>query len=44
MLLSSSSVDRRIPRPAAEEAGLPVMAHIDEPPPSYEEVLAHPMA
>src|SRR5919198_2917779 len=24
----------------AEEVGLPVMAHIDEPPPSYEEVLA----
>jgi dihydroorotase len=24
----------------AEEAGLPVMAHIDEPPPSYEEVIA----
>lgn len=24
----------------AEEAGLPLMAHIDEPPPSYEEVLA----
>ena len=25
---------------AAEELGLPVMAHIDEPPPSYDEVLA----
>jgi dihydroorotase len=24
----------------AEETGLPVMAHIDEPPPSYEEVIA----
>lgn len=24
----------------AEEAGLPLMAHIDEPPPSYEEVIA----
>jgi dihydroorotase len=24
----------------ADEAGLPVMAHIDEPPPSYEEVIA----
>jgi dihydroorotase len=24
----------------AEEAGLPVMAHIDEPPPSYEDVIA----
>jgi dihydroorotase len=24
----------------AEEAGLPLMAHIDEPPPTYEEVLA----
>jgi dihydroorotase len=24
----------------AEEAGLPLMAHIDEPPPSYEDVLA----
>jgi dihydroorotase len=25
---------------AAEESGLPVMCHIDQPPPSYEEVLA----
>jgi dihydroorotase len=25
---------------AAEESGLPVMAHIDEPPPTYEDVLA----
>ncbi|MFO7855434.1 MAG: amidohydrolase/deacetylase family metallohydrolase [Paracoccaceae bacterium] len=25
---------------AAEEAGVPMMVHIDEPPPSYEEVLA----
>lgn len=25
---------------AAEEAGLPLMAHIDEPPPTYEQVLA----
>ena len=26
--------------PVAEETGLPLMAHIDEPPPSYEEVIA----
>jgi dihydroorotase len=25
---------------AADEAGLPLMAHIDEPPPSYEDVIA----
>jgi dihydroorotase len=25
---------------AAEEAGMPLMAHIDDPPPSYEEVIA----
>jgi dihydroorotase len=25
---------------AAEEAGIPIMAHIDEPPPTYEDVLA----
>ena len=28
----------------AEEAGIPLMCHIDHPPPSYEEVLAAPAA
>src|SRR5262250_3929510 len=36
----SGTVPLDVALQAAEEAGLPVMAHIDEPPPSYEEVLA----
>ena len=36
---SSGIVPRDIALSVAEETGLPLMAHIDEPPPSYEEVL-----
>jgi dihydroorotase len=36
----SGTVPLDVALQVAEEAGLPVMAHIDEPPPSYEEVLA----
>jgi dihydroorotase len=36
----SGTVPLDIALAAAEEAGVPVMAHIDEPPPSYEEVIA----
>ncbi|MFZ1089904.1 MAG: amidohydrolase/deacetylase family metallohydrolase [Xanthobacteraceae bacterium] len=36
----SGTVPLDVALQAAEEVGLPVMAHIDEPPPSYEEVLA----
>jgi dihydroorotase len=36
----SGTVPLDIALQAAEQVGLPVMAHIDEPPPSYEEVLA----
>jgi dihydroorotase len=36
----SGTVPLDVALQAAEQVGLPVMAHIDEPPPSYEEVLA----
>jgi dihydroorotase len=36
----SGTVPLDIALQAAEAAGVPVMAHIDDPPPSYEEVLA----
>jgi len=36
----SGTVPLDVALQVAEEVGLPVMAHIDEPPPSYEEVLA----
>lgn len=36
----SGTVPLDIALQVAEEVGLPVMAHIDDPPPSYEEVLA----
>jgi dihydroorotase len=36
----SGAVPLDIALQVAEEIGLPVMAHIDEPPPSYEEVIA----
>jgi dihydroorotase len=36
----SGTVPLDIALEAAEEAGLPLMCHIDHPPPSYEEVLA----
>jgi dihydroorotase len=36
----SGTVPLDIALQVAEEVGMPVMAHIDEPPPSYEEVLA----
>src|SRR5205085_12452465 len=36
----SGSVPGDVALLVAEEVGLPMMAHIDEPPPSYEEVLA----
>lgn len=36
---SSSAVPLDIGLQAAEELGLPLMCHIDEPPPSYEDVL-----
>jgi dihydroorotase len=36
----SGTVPLDIALQVAEEVGMPVMAHIDEPPPSYEEVIA----
>jgi dihydroorotase len=36
----SGTVPLDVALQAAEEVGMPVMAHIDEPPPSYEEVIA----
>jgi dihydroorotase len=37
---TSGTVPLNIALQVAEEVGMPVMAHIDHPPPSYEEVLA----
>lgn len=37
---NSGAVPLDIALQAAEEVGMPVMCHIDQPPPSYEEVLA----
>jgi dihydroorotase len=36
----SGTVPLDVALQAADEVGMPVMAHIDEPPPSYEEVIA----